>query len=132
MISLGTLVADFARGLMAADARQPQEKRYAPGIGPFEEPNAVRLVMRELAALDPARYASYTVNAPYPGSPQACDLLVGHVAQWAIEVKHARLYRNNGEHEPFEFQHLFSPYAGDRSALTDCEKLAQSQFTCDS
>jgi hypothetical protein len=46
-------------------------------------------------------------------------------------VKHARLYRNNGEHEPFEFQPLFSPYAGDRSALTDCEKLAQSRFTCD-
>jgi hypothetical protein len=58
-------------------------------------------------------------------------LLLSHGSPWAIEVKHARLYRNNGEREPCEFQHLISPYADDRSALTDCEKLAQSQFTGD-
>ena len=60
------------------------------------------------------------------------DVQLGREALlFVFEVKHARLYRNNGDHEPFEFQHLFSPYADDRSALTDCEKLAQSQFTGD-
>jgi hypothetical protein len=41
-LSLEKLVRDCADGLKAADSERLVAKSYRPGIGPFEEPNAVR------------------------------------------------------------------------------------------
>lgn len=64
----------------------------------------------------------------YPGSKHVCDLAIGATPDWAIEVKLARLGRDNGTYEDAAIKKILSPYADDRSAVTDCAKLAHSSF----
>jgi hypothetical protein len=64
----------------------------------------------------------------YPGSSHVCDLAIGTTPEWAIEVKLARLGRDNGTYEDAAIKKILSPYADDRSAVTDCAKLAHSSF----
>ena len=133
-LTLGAIAAAFAGGLKRADARLPQarstrsERIYQPGIGPHSEPAAVALVMQELAATDPARFGRYALGVPYPAlRRQRCDLVIPDDDQpWAIEVKLARFRGDNGRPADEALMHLISPYEGDRSALTDCAKLARS------
>ena len=73
------LVDDFAEGLVAADAKLPQASgrtaTYQPGIGPFSEAAAVKLIMAELSQRWPERYGQYDVNVAYPElTRQRCDL----------------------------------------------------------
>ena len=128
-MDLARFIADFARGLGLADRRRPQCRRYLPGIGPFDEPEAIRLVFQELAALDPVAYdpASWALEALFPGNTsQRLDIRLGpsDAPLWAIEVKMMRLLRNNGDVEPSAVGHLLSPH--EASALVDCEKLVRS------
>jgi hypothetical protein len=46
----------------------------------------------------------------------------------AIEVKLARLRRDNGIYEDAAIKKILSPYPDDRSAVTDCVKLLRSGF----
>jgi hypothetical protein len=133
--TLEHVVEDFARGIEAADARNPRAastrtgKPFQPGIGPHTEASTVLLVMSELVALDPNRYSHYAVSVPYPSLPrQRCDLCLGSAPDWdwAIEVKMLRLMGDNGKLNDSMLMHILSPYASHRSALTDCEKLAGS------
>jgi hypothetical protein len=64
----------------------------------------------------------------YPSGSQTCDLTVGDLPDWAIEVKLARVGRDNGTYEDAAIKKILSPYADDRSAVTDCVKLARSGF----
>jgi hypothetical protein len=64
----------------------------------------------------------------YPGSSHVCDLAFGAAPDWAIEVKLARLGRDNGMYEDTAIKKTLSPYADDRSAVTDIAKLAGSGF----
>ncbi len=48
---------------------------------------------------------------------------------WAIEVKLLRRLGDNGKPNDNILMHILSPYKQDRSAVTDCVKLAQSGFT---
>jgi hypothetical protein len=66
---------------------------------------------------------------PYSGaSRQKCDLCVGDDPDWAlaVEVKMLRLMGDNGKPNDNMLMHILSPYASDRSALTDCTKLLES------
>jgi len=45
---------------------------------------------------------------------------LGTLPDWAIEVKPARLGRDNGTYEDAAIKKILSPYSGDRSAVTDC------------
>lgn len=63
---------------------------------------------------------------PYVTTPkQKCDLSFGDPPLWAIEVKMARFKGNNGKPDDTSLKDLLSPYEADRSALTDCLKLAR-------
>jgi hypothetical protein len=64
----------------------------------------------------------------YPTGRSECDLALGEVPDWAIEVKMARLRRDNGTYEDTTAKKILSPYPDDRSAVTDCRKLARSGF----
>ena len=64
----------------------------------------------------------------YPSGGNVCDLVVGELPEWALEVKLARLGRDNGTYEDAAIKKILSPYPDDRSAVTDCVKLAQSGF----
>jgi hypothetical protein len=45
---------------------------------------------------------------------------------WAIELKLLRFLGDNGKPNGHMLMHILSPYPRDRSALTDCSKLADS------
>src|SRR5262249_32675352 len=130
---LGTIVADLASALTRADARMPaarsqrSERIYRPGIGPHAENAAIALALAELPPDGPP----WRQFVPYPGlTRQKCDLRIGEPLDWVIEVKMARLRGDNGKADDTALKDVLSPYEADRSAVTDCEKLAASAFGC--
>jgi hypothetical protein len=105
---------------------------YQPGIGPHPETRAVGLIVSELESLFGARYSGVMhTNISFPNGRQKCDLCVGASSSWdwAIEIKMLRLMGDNGKPNDNMLMHILSPYAGDRSALTDCVKLLESGLT---
>jgi hypothetical protein len=66
------------------------------------------------------------VRVCYPGSRTTCDWLLGDPLEWAIEIKVARPNGDNGKPDDTAIKDILSPFRTDRSALTDCLKLAES------
>ena len=85
------------------------------------------MTVTEMQAADKNTYAN-AGKRRYPGSSHLCDLALGTIPDWAIEVKLARLGRDNGTYEDAAIKKILSPYPDDRSAVTDCAKLARSGF----
>jgi hypothetical protein len=132
MVALPQFVSDCARGMKFADALGPVSKKWKPGIGPHDERDVVRLVMDELKATWPDRYDRYVLEAAYPESSQSCDLCIGEppAFEWAMEFRPFRMRGDNGQLPTGrdDVSKLLSPFAVQRSALTDCTKLAQSRL----
>lgn len=138
MVDLGQLVGDFAKGMVAADGRQPQAANvrskltFQKGIGPHSEAETVRLVGMELESLAPDSYGGRLhFGVSYPeATRQKCDLCIGTSApyEWAIEIKMLRILGDNGKANDNILMHILSPYPAHRSALTDCEKLVGSSL----
>jgi hypothetical protein len=133
-VDLSQVVRDFARAMETVDHRRPQAashrdaaRLYRPGIGPFGEDAVVAMTVAEMQAADKSAYAN-AGKRRYPGSSHVCDLALGAIPDWAIEVKLARLGRDNGTYEGAAIKKILSPYPDDRSAVTDCVKLARSGF----
>ncbi len=133
-MDLAAITRDFALALKLADSGHPQaiSKRsgrvYLPGIGPHSEEEAVRLIVGELQRMDPNRYRLVKTSFPYPDSRRTCDLAVGERPDWAVEVKMARLSGDNGKPDDTSIKDILSPFGQDRSAVSDCAKLATSGF----
>jgi hypothetical protein len=119
-----------------ADGRGPAHitakgRAYQPGIGPHPEDRAVRLTLDELRLMPEYAETPFGQALPYPRAPrQRCDLWIGEPVEWAIEVKMARFRGDNGKPDDTSLKDLLSPYDKDRSALTDCRKLADAGFDC--
>jgi hypothetical protein len=137
LLELQQLIDDVAVAIKTIDARRPQAANartgavYQPGIGPLET-RAVGLIVSELESLFAARYAGVMqTTISFPNGRQMCDLCVGASPSWdwAIEIKMLRLMGDNGKPNDNMLMHILSPYAGDRSALTDCVKLLESGLT---
>lgn len=131
-VDLAAFVHDFARGVQLADARRPtainqrSKAPFQPGIGPHSESATVAMVLAELVALMPERYAAHGTGVAYPRAPrQKVDLCLGTppLWEWAIEVKLLRFLGDNGQPNDNMLMHILSPYPEHRSALTDCAKL---------
>jgi hypothetical protein len=134
-MDLAAIVAELARGFLAADALRPVAmshrgtRAYQPGIGPHSENAAVALALASIA--DHATFGPCGQFAPYPGAPrQKCDLWVGLPYEWVVEIKMARLRGDNGNPDDTAIKDIMSPYESDRSALADCTKLANADFAC--
>ena len=136
---LAQFVDDFAPALARVDATGPQaiglvsKKAYQPGIGPHTEAQTVALVMAEMVAEHPDRYEAHQIGVPYPRiKRQRCDLCLGDPPDYslAFEAKMLRLFGDNGKLNDNMLMHILSPYPEHRSALTDCDKLVNSGFTC--
>jgi hypothetical protein len=134
-LRLGELVGDLAEAFRQADALGPVAtsqrgtRTYQPGIGPHSENAAVALALEQLRHAQ--RYANVLMGQflPYPEAPrQKCDLWIGDPLEWAIEIKMARFVGDNGRVDDMALKDLLSPYAADRSAVTDCTKLAEAKF----
>lgn len=133
-MELQEFVDAFTWGLREADEKRPvcvsdrSGREYQPGIGPHPEVKMVALAMDEVLGVDSARFA-YELGVPYPsGKRQRCDLTVGPLGGWAIEVKLLRFLGDNGKVNDNILMHLLSPYEAHRSAVTDCIKLANAGF----
>jgi hypothetical protein len=128
-LPLPKVIQHFATALKKVDERKPVEGSYDPGIGPHPEEKAVSLALEELKGDSPERYAEASPRS-YPSSGRECDLVIP--GGWAIEVKLARPYRDNGDVSPYWVKKVLSPYPddypGSRSAVGDCLKLAGSDF----
>lgn len=131
VVHLSHVVTAFAHGLMAADSLNPtwvsaSGRAYSAGIGPHTEAATITLV---LDALSPSCHAAAKaqVSVPYPCvARQRCDVVLP--GQWALEFKLLRFLGDNGKQNGNMLTHILSPYPSDRSALTDCDKLAASGF----
>ncbi len=124
----------LATGLMEADALRPVPPPsrtgtiYQPGIGAHGEDRMVELALATVES----RLNGVTVetHVPYPRSRRIkCDVRLSGDADWVIEVKLLRRLGDNGKPNDNILMHILSPYPQDRSAVTDCVKLAQSGFT---
>jgi hypothetical protein len=78
------------------------------------------------------RPGSYEDAQPiqYPNSRLQCDVGIGHPTEWAIEVKMARAFGDNGKLDDTYVKDVLSPYQADHSALSDVTKLRGSGFQC--
>lgn len=82
-------------------------------------------ILNELAH---RRVGAYDACGPgrYPGSRNICDVVLPK--SWAIEVKLARPFGDNGKPAERWSENLLYPYPGNTSALGDCIKLLGSGF----
>jgi len=131
-VALRDFVEQLASALNAADARRPTAvsprsgRVYQPGIGPHPEDRAVDLMVAELVTTRPDWRIA--LRQCYPASKQTCDLILGDPPEWAIEIKMSRQNGDNGKPDDTAIKDILSPFAVDRSALTDCVKLARSDI----
>jgi hypothetical protein len=137
LLRLAEVTRDFDESVAIADSKRPQatslrsKRLFQPGIGPHTESQTVELVLEALRERYPARYGQYGLGVPYPGSGrQECDWCLGRAPDWdwSIEIKMLRFLGDNGKLNDNMLMRLLSPYPAHRSALTDCQKLAESDF----
>lgn len=121
------MVQDFAAALAAVDARAPigEARRFKPGVGPLTETELTTALLEELKATRPTRYGSAGAQA-YPGSRLTCDVVVP--GKWALELKLARPFGDNGRPAERWSENLLYPYSGNTSSIGDCLKLLDSEF----
>jgi len=105
------IVKEIADILMEFDAEMPIHKAFRPGIGPFGEPQIVRVIAQRLSAKG--------ITAQTKRTP---DLDIQH--QWAIEFKIVRPFGDNGKEAENWSVNMLHPYAGNVSLIGDALKLS--------
>jgi hypothetical protein len=100
-------IADY---LKEFDSEGPIHKSYLPGIGPFGEPQLVRLISQTFFAKG--------VKARTSRTP---DLEIND--EWAIEFKIVRPFGDNGKEAENWTVNLLHPYPGNASLIGDALKL---------
>ena len=112
-IELVQLVSDIAASLVEIDLSGARFKDFQPGVGPFGEPQLVKMVADSLNSKAP--YTGLAVTKRHP------DLLIR--GKWAVEVKIARPYGDNGREAESWSVNLLHPYEGNVSVVGDCFKM---------
>jgi hypothetical protein len=110
------------------DATRPvgASGRFKPGIGPLTEAELVDLLLAELRKRAPEIYKSCSPRG-YPGSRNTCDIVIP--GSWAIEVKLARPFGDNGRPAERWSENVLYPYPGNTSSIGDSLKLLDSGFS---
>jgi hypothetical protein len=114
-MSLDEIVSDIADALVGLDTSCERFRNFQPGVGPYGEPQLVKRIAAHLNELDKYHGAALTKRTP--------DLLIS--GDWAIEVKIARPYGDNGKEAENWSDDLLHPYPGNESSIGDCYKLAE-------
>jgi hypothetical protein len=109
------LVSDIAEALRFVDRSGIPFKDFQPGVGPYGEPQLVKLIAQKLSAEHGDRYrGAKTCRNP--------DVLIPNC--WALEFKIVRPFGDNGIEAEHWSQNLLHPYLGNVSAIGDALKLA--------
>lgn len=106
------LVKIIADILKEFDSELPIHKTFRPGIGPFGEPQIVRVIAGKLFTKG---ISALTKRTP--------DLVIEN--HWAIEFKIVRPFGDNGKEAENWSVNMLHPYAGNTSLLGDAVKLAR-------
>jgi len=114
-VSLERIVSDVADACVKIDGSGVPFKTFRMGVGPYGEPQLVKLLAYHLNALP-----SYAGRARSKRTP---DLLI--VGLWAIEFKIARPFGDNGLEAENWSVNLLHPYPGNVSVFGDCLKLSE-------
>jgi len=112
-ITLRDLVSDIADALLQIDACGEPFRAFAPGVGPYGEPQLVKRISANLNQLSRYKNSVRTKRTP--------DLLIPN--EWAVEVKIARPFGDNGKEAENWSVNLLHPYPGNTSTIGDCQKL---------
>ena len=104
------LVIIIADILKEFDKGRPVHKAFKPGIGPFGEPQIVKIISERL---NQKAISARTKRTP--------DLEV--LEQWAIEFKILRPFGDNGNEAENWTVNLLHPYPGNASLIGDALKL---------
>jgi len=106
-IALAGAIADQ---LAAFDREAPVHKSFQPGIGPFGEPQLIKVLATRLTTIG---YGAKTRRTP--------DLEIGR--RFAIECKIVRPFGDNGREAENWSVNLLHPYPGNISLIGDALKL---------
>ncbi len=112
---LKTVAGDIADAIKDIDASELPFKQFQRGVGPYGEPQLVKLIAGRLNRLP--RYQGRAATRRTP------DLLIA--GEWAIEFKLVRPYGDNGKEAENWSVNLLHPYPGNVSAIGDCFKLRE-------
>lgn len=121
--SLDRLLGLIAEGLRSIDqsgipytSTRPPHRQYQSGVGPYSE----TVLCKRLVEFFLSAYAVECAGARTCRFP---DILVPH--KWAIELKLARPFGDNGDEAEHWSQNLLHPYPGNTSSLSDAMKLTK-------
>src|SRR5947209_2617039 len=112
-MKLEAVIADIADALKAIDSSRVPFKGFQPGVGPYGEPQLLKLIAKHLNKDSLDGKSARTMRSP--------DLLIA--GGWALEIKIARPFGDNGKPAENWSVNLLHPYAGNTSLLGDCLKL---------
>jgi hypothetical protein len=112
-MDLEQVVNDIAHVVKIIDSSRVPFKSFQPGVGPYGEPQLVKLIAEHLNRSP--RYAQGVKTMRTP------DLLIA--GAWALEIKIARPFGDNGKLAENWSVNLLHPYRGNTSLLGDCLKL---------
>ena len=119
--NLDQLLALIGEAILAIDSSgvpykssKPPFREYQTGVGPYSETTLCKRIAQHLIDHHAAQFAGTKPQR----SP---DLLIPNF--WAIELKIARPFGDNGKEAEHWSQNLLHPYPGNTSALSDAMKL---------
>ena len=110
-MELSEIVRDIADVLKQYDTEMPVHKAFKAGIGPFGEPQLIKIISGRLNEL--GKYNTQTKRTP--------DLIIN--SEWFFEFKIVRPYGDNGEVAENWSVNMLHPYSGNTSLIGDAIKL---------
>ena len=112
-LTLHSVVENIADALVVVDASRLPFRGFLAGVGPYGEPQLLKLVAAHLNNVLHCDGAVCTKRTP--------DLLLP--GEWAIECKIARPFGDNGKPAESWSVNMLHPYEGNVSLIGDCIKL---------
>lgn len=109
------MMTDVTAAIVRIDASRQCFRTFQAGVGPYGEPQLVKLIAAYLNQLPNYRGTVRTKRCP--------DLLIP--SEWAVEFKITRPFGDNGREAENWSVNLLHPYPGNVSTIGDCYKLAK-------
>jgi len=112
-MELEQITNDILSAIVAIDASREPFRNYLPGVGPYSEPQLVKLIAARLNSQVDYNGMARTQRTP--------DLMINET--WAVEFKITRPFGDNGNEAENWSVNLLHPYPGNVSTIGDCLKL---------
>jgi hypothetical protein len=112
-MELNDVIDDILDSIIEIDNSCVPFKEFQPGVGPYGEPQLLKLIAQHLNNIQ--KYENRVVTKRTP------DLLIPN--EWAMEFKITRPFGDNGNEAEDWSVNLLHPYPGNVSSVGDCFKL---------